>query len=134
MRVINPFASPDTVIGICGGGQLGRMLCEAASAWNWKIAILERNPDDPASRLAHRYVQGDLTNYDDVLAFGQTVDVVTIEIEKVNLEALLAAAPSTAQRACLGGPCGSAGRGSPRGGTAVYEPGSASGRPCPGWR
>src|SRR5690606_20639819 len=33
-------------------------------------------------------VQGDLTNYDDVLAFGQTVDVVTIEIEKVNLEAL----------------------------------------------
>ena len=88
MRVINPFASPDTVIGICGGGQLGRMLCEAASAWNWKIAILERHPDDPASRLAHRYVQGDLTNYDDVLAFGQTVDVVTIEIEKVNLEAL----------------------------------------------
>src|SRR5690606_4738783 len=88
MRVINPFASPDTAIGICGDGQLGRMLCEAASACNWKIAILERNPDDPASRLAHRYVQGDLTHYDDVLAFGQTVDVVTIEIEKVNLEAL----------------------------------------------
>jgi len=89
MHIINPFATPDLTIGICGGGQLGRMLCEAASAWNWKIAILDKNPDDPAASLAHRYVQGDFTRYEDVLAFGQTVDVVTIEIEKVNLDALL---------------------------------------------
>lgn len=88
MHILNPFATPGLTIGICGGGQLGRMLCEAASAWNWKIAVLEKNPDDPASSLAHRYVQGDFTRYDDVLAFGQTVDVITIEIEKVNLEAL----------------------------------------------
>lgn len=88
MRVMNPFASPDMEIGICGGGQLGRMLCEAAAAWNWKTAILERRADDPAARLAFRFVPGDLSRYEDVLAFGQTVDVVTIEIESVNLEAL----------------------------------------------
>ena len=89
MRVLNPFANPDTVIGICGGGQLGKMLCEAASAWDWKTAILDQNLDDPAARMAHRFVQGDFTKYEDVLEFGKSVDLVTIEIEKVNLEALI---------------------------------------------
>jgi 5-(carboxyamino)imidazole ribonucleotide synthase len=89
MRIVNPFTNPDTVIGICGGGQLGKMLCEAASEWDWKMAVLDKHPDDPAAGLAHRFVQGDYTNYDDVLRFGQSVDLVTIEIEKVNLEALL---------------------------------------------
>ncbi len=89
MRIINPFATPDKVIGICGGGQLGKMLCEAASNWNWKTAILDQSALDPASRLAHQFVQGDFTQYDDVLAFGKQVDVLTIEIEKVNLEALI---------------------------------------------
>jgi len=89
MLIINPFTDPDTIIGICGGGQLGKMLCEAASAWDWKTAVLDKNIDDPAAGIAHRFVQGDFTNYDDVLRFGQTVDVITIEIEKVNLEALL---------------------------------------------
>ncbi|HUR30606.1 MAG TPA: 5-(carboxyamino)imidazole ribonucleotide synthase [Saprospiraceae bacterium] len=89
MHLINPFTKPDTIIGICGGGQLGKMLCEAASAWNWKIAVLDQNPDDPAAGIADKFVQGDFTNYDDVLNFGKTVDVITIEIEKVNLEALI---------------------------------------------
>ncbi|HZV71493.1 MAG TPA: 5-(carboxyamino)imidazole ribonucleotide synthase [Saprospiraceae bacterium] len=90
MHVINPFANTDTVIGICGGGQLGKMLCEAASAWDWRTAVLDKHADDPAAQMAHRFVQGDYTNYDDVMRFGQTVDLLTIEIEKVNLEALLA--------------------------------------------
>ena len=89
MRIINPFTKPDTIIGICGGGQLGKMLCEAASDWHWKIAVLDKHPDDPAARMAHKFVQGDFTRYEDVLAFGKEVDVITIEIEKVNLEALL---------------------------------------------
>lgn len=90
MRIINPFANPNTIIGICGGGQLGKMLCEAASAWDWKTAVLDQSPDDPAARLAHRFVQGDFTRYEDVMAFGQQADIITIEIEKVNLEALTA--------------------------------------------
>src|SRR5687767_12249030 len=89
MHLINPFSKPDTIIGICGGGQLGKMLCEAASSWNWKIAVLDQHPDDPAAKMAHRFVQGDFTNYDDVLNFGKSVDIITIEIEKVNLEALI---------------------------------------------
>jgi len=89
MRVVNPFTNPDTVIGICGGGQLGKMLCEAASVWDWKMAVLDQHVDDPAARMAYRFVQGDYTNYEDVMRFGQTVDLITIEIEKVNLEALL---------------------------------------------
>jgi 5-(carboxyamino)imidazole ribonucleotide synthase len=89
MHITNPFATPDKIIGICGGGQLGKMLCEAASAWDWKTAVLDHSPDDPAARIAHTFVQGDFTKYDDVLWFGKQVDVLTIEIEKVNLEALI---------------------------------------------
>ena len=89
MHITNPFAKPGTVIGICGGGQLGKMLCEAASAWDWKTAVLDKSPDDPAARIAWRFVPGDFTNYDDVMRFGKEVDVLTIEIEKVNLEALI---------------------------------------------
>ncbi len=89
MIITNPFANPNKIIGICGGGQLGKMLCEAASAWDWKTAVLDQSPDDPAARLAHKFVQGDYTKYEDVLNFGKQVDVLTIEIEKVNLEALI---------------------------------------------
>ncbi len=89
MQIVNPFSTPDKVIGICGGGQLGKMLCEAASAWDWKTAVLDESHDFPAGKIAHRFTEGDFTKYEDVLAFGKTVDVLTIEIEKVNLEALI---------------------------------------------
>lgn len=88
MQIFNPFTKPDVIIGICGGGQLGKMLCEAASAWDWKIAVLDKHPDDPAAGIAYRFTEGDFTNYDDVIRFGKTADIITIEIEKVNLEAL----------------------------------------------
>lgn len=65
------------------------MLCEAASVWDWKTAVLDSHSDDPAAQLAHRFVEGDYTKYEDVLAFGMSVDLITIEIEKVNLEALI---------------------------------------------
>ena len=89
MQVINPFSRSETIIGICGGGQLGKMLCEAASNWQWKIAVLDQKTDDPAAGIAYKFVQGDYTNYDDVLNFGKSVDIITIEIEKVNIDALL---------------------------------------------
>lgn len=89
MHVTNPFTRPETIIGICGGGQLGKMLCEAASPWHWKIAVLDQHPDDPAAGIAYKFIQGDFTKYEDVLAFGKNVDIITIEIEKVNLEALI---------------------------------------------
>ncbi len=74
--------------GILGGGQLGRMLCQAALPWNLEIGILDPAPDCPAAGVCTRFVQGDFKNYDDVLAFGQYYDLLTIEIEHVNTEAL----------------------------------------------
>lgn len=89
MHIVNPFTNPEKVIGICGGGQLGKMLCEAASAWDWKTAVLDSSKDFPAGKIAHQFTEGDFTRYEDVMAFGKNVDVLTIEIEKVNLEALI---------------------------------------------
>jgi 5-(carboxyamino)imidazole ribonucleotide synthase len=75
-------------IGILGGGQLGKMLCLAAANWDLDIAILENDEECPARPYCARFVKGDIKNYDDVVAFGQSVDIITIEIEHVNSEAL----------------------------------------------
>ena len=79
---------PNFKLGILGGGQLGKMLCEAASPWTLQVWILDKDPGYPAGPLATKFVTGDFANYDDVLAFGRSVDVLTIEIESVNIEAL----------------------------------------------
>lgn len=75
-------------IGILGGGQLGKMLTLAAANWHLPIYILEKSNQFSAGRLATRFVQGDFTNYEDVYFFGKNTDILTIEIEHVNTEAL----------------------------------------------
>lgn len=75
-------------IGILGGGQLGRMLLQAAANYPVKTFILENDENAPAAHLCHHFVKGEITKFDDVYAFGQLVDVLTIEIENVNIEAL----------------------------------------------
>lgn len=74
-------------IGILGGGQLGKMLCLAAANWDFKTYILDAE-GCPASAVCTGHVAGDFKNYDDVLRFGRQMDVLTIEIEHVNTEAL----------------------------------------------
>ncbi|MEP7321363.1 MAG: 5-(carboxyamino)imidazole ribonucleotide synthase [Saprospiraceae bacterium] len=74
-------------IGVLGGGQLGKMLAQAAADWNLDISVLDPTPQAPANCCA-KQVHGDFNNYDNVLAFGQQQDIITIEIEHVNLEAL----------------------------------------------
>ena len=76
-------------IGILGGGQLGRMLCEAASPMDLDLHILDKDVSFPAGRIAPAFHLGDFTNYDDVVSFGKDMDVVSIEIEKVSLEGLV---------------------------------------------
>ncbi len=76
-------------IGILGGGQLGRMLCLAAANWNWEVYILDKSKDFPASAFSSHFVEGDFNNYDDVYNFGKEMDVVSIEIEHVNTNALI---------------------------------------------
>ncbi len=75
-------------IGILGGGQLGKMLCLAAANWDFKTYVLDKSPDYPAAGVCKQFIQGDFNNYDDVMAFGQDLDVITIEIEHVNVQAL----------------------------------------------
>jgi 5-(carboxyamino)imidazole ribonucleotide synthase len=75
-------------IGILGGGQLGRMLLQEAANYPIKTWVMENDPNCPAAHLCHHFVKGDIKNYDDVVAFGRQVEVLTIEIEAVNVEAL----------------------------------------------
>ena len=74
--------------GILGGGQLGRMLLQAAANYPVETFVMENDPQCPAAHLCHHFIQGDIRNYDDVYNFGKCLDSITIEIESVNLEAL----------------------------------------------
>jgi 5-(carboxyamino)imidazole ribonucleotide synthase len=74
-------------LGILGGGQLGRMLVLSAIDFNISVSILDPDKDAPCSFLADFHV-GTLTDYDTVMKFGESCDLVTIEIENVNTQAL----------------------------------------------
>jgi 5-(carboxyamino)imidazole ribonucleotide synthase len=74
-------------VGILGGGQLGRMLIQAGVDYNILFSVLDPDPHAPCSTLAE-FHHGKLTDYDTVLKFGLSCDVVTIEIENVNTAAL----------------------------------------------
>ncbi|MGN6491249.1 MAG: 5-(carboxyamino)imidazole ribonucleotide synthase [Agriterribacter sp.] len=74
--------------GILGGGQLGRMLLQAAANYPVETFVLENDPDCPAAHLCHHFVKGNIRNFDDVYNFGKGLDALTIEIESVNEDAL----------------------------------------------
>ena len=74
--------------GILGGGQLGRMLLQAAANYPVETFVLENDADCPAAHLCDHFIKGDITNFDDVYTFGKNLDALTIEIESVNTEAL----------------------------------------------
>lgn len=80
--------SRDFTLGILGGGQLGKMLLDETARVDIKTAVLEPSPDAPAAARANRFEVGDLKDYDTVLNFGRSVDMLTFEIEHVNLDAL----------------------------------------------
>ncbi len=75
-------------VGILGGGQLGRMLLQAAANYDVETYVLENDNQCPAAHLCHHFTQGDINNFDDVYRFGKAMDALTIEIERVNIEAL----------------------------------------------
>lgn len=76
-------------VGILGGGQLGKMLIQAASSWDLDINVLDPTEGCPAAHLATKFIKGDFKDFDTVYEFGKQVDMLTIEIEHVNTEALL---------------------------------------------
>lgn len=75
-------------LGILGGGQLGRMLIQEAINYNLTTLVLDPDPDAPCKHIANKFECGSITDFDTVYNFGKKADIITIEIEKVNIEAL----------------------------------------------
>ncbi|MDR9400576.1 MAG: 5-(carboxyamino)imidazole ribonucleotide synthase [Psychroflexus sp.] len=82
------YFSSSFILGILGGGQLGKMLLYETRKWDIKTHVLDPNDEAP-SRISCDYFQkGDLLHYETVYNFGLKADVITIEIEAVNVQAL----------------------------------------------
>jgi 5-(carboxyamino)imidazole ribonucleotide synthase len=74
--------------GVLGGGQLGRMLIQAAMNYDVRIYAMDKSKDAPCGSLAYEFTEGDITDFNDVIKFGSDKDVITVEIENVNVDAL----------------------------------------------
>jgi 5-(carboxyamino)imidazole ribonucleotide synthase len=75
-------------VGILGGGQLGRMLLQAAANYTVETFVIEKDENCPAAHLCHHFVSGDIQDFEEVYNFGKNLDAITIEIEAVNVDAL----------------------------------------------
>lgn len=75
-------------VGILGGGQLGRMILQKAPDWDVHIHVLDPDPEAPCKNLAASFTCGDWKDYDTVMDFAKNLDVVTVEIEHINVDAL----------------------------------------------
>ncbi len=75
-------------VGILGGGQLGRMLLQAAANYDVTTYVLENDPNCPAAHLCHHFTLGNINDFDTVYNFGKNLNALTIEIEAVNVDAL----------------------------------------------
>ena len=82
------FFSTTKTLGILGGGQLGKMLLYTTRKWDIKTKVLDPSESAPARLACDEFVMGSLTDFETVYEFGKGLDVLTIEIEKVNVEAL----------------------------------------------
>ena len=83
------YIQPDKIrIGVLGGGQLGRMMIQSAINLNLPVCCLDPDPNAPCKHIATEFNVGSLNDFDTVYAFGQDKDVISIEIENVNVEAL----------------------------------------------
>jgi 5-(carboxyamino)imidazole ribonucleotide synthase len=85
---LNNYYSSDFKLGVLGGGQLGRMLLTETQKFDIHTSILDGNKNAPCAAICNTFVVGDLLDFDAVYNFGKTVDLLTIEIENVNLDAL----------------------------------------------
>jgi 5-(carboxyamino)imidazole ribonucleotide synthase len=77
------------MLGILGGGQLGRFLVTAAREWEIRTSVLDPDPTAPAGKVSDRFVTGSLLDASAVHSFAQGCEHLTIEIENVNVDALL---------------------------------------------
>jgi len=85
---VKNYFSSDFKLGILGGGQLGRMLLAETQKFDIHTAVLESNKNAPCAAICNEFVLGDLLDFEAVYNFGKKVDLLTIEIENINLDAL----------------------------------------------
>jgi 5-(carboxyamino)imidazole ribonucleotide synthase len=85
---VKNYFSSDFKLGVLGGGQLGRMLLAETQKYDIYTAILDASPEAPCAQICNEFHVGNLLDYDAVYNFGKLVDVLTIEIEHVNIDAL----------------------------------------------
>ncbi|WP_431163965.1 5-(carboxyamino)imidazole ribonucleotide synthase [Flagellimonas beolgyonensis] len=82
------FFSSNFKLGILGGGQLGKMMLYETRKWDIYTKVMDASPEAPCKIACNEFVLGSLMDFDAVYNFGKDVDVLTIEIENVNLDAL----------------------------------------------
>ncbi len=82
------YFSSNFKLGILGGGQLGKMLLYNTRKFDIYTCVLDASKDAPCKVASNEFHLGDLMDYDAVYNFGKQVDVLTIEIENVNVPAL----------------------------------------------
>jgi len=85
--MVNYFSS-DFKLGILGGGQLGKMLLYETRKYDIQSFVMDPSDEAPCKIASNYFEQGDLMDYQTVVDFGRKVDVLTFEIESVNVSAL----------------------------------------------
>lgn len=80
--------SKEFKIGVLGGGQLGRMLIQEAINLNLHIHIMDPDQNAPCASIAQTFTCAAITDFDAVMEFGKDKNLITVEIENVNIEAL----------------------------------------------
>lgn len=75
-------------LGVLGGGQLGKMLLSETQKFDVFTVVLDANKEAPCAQICNEFHQGDLLDFETVYNFGKQVDLLTIEIENVNIDAL----------------------------------------------
>jgi len=82
------YFSSNFKLGILGGGQLGKMMLFDTRKFDIQTYVLDPSDEAPCKIACNKFFQGDLMDFDTVYYFGQQVDILTFEIELVNLDAL----------------------------------------------
>ena len=82
------YSKSDFTLGILGGGQLGKMLLQVTSRLSIKTNVLDPSNDSPCKEICSEFTKGQLIDFDAVYNFGKNCDLVTYEIEHINVDAL----------------------------------------------
>jgi 5-(carboxyamino)imidazole ribonucleotide synthase len=82
------YFSSDFKLGILGGGQLGKMILSETRKFDIQTLVLDPSEEAPGRFACNAFYKGNLMDYETVYQFGKMVNLLTIEIENVNLDAL----------------------------------------------